>query len=206
MGCDYTPKKGIFLNAASLTTGIDVPKISNLVFLRLVKSRILYEQMKGRATRLCPEIGKESFRIFDAVNLYEHLEPVTNMKPVVVNPRISFTQLIDETRGETTTTEAQQTTARDQLMAKLQRKKHRLSDAAEEQFMAITQQTPDDFIQTLKNQSIEQLKDTLANCQGLGQLLDKKDTPKPGQSHYDINKIGDNQTKCLFFNLNPLII
>ena len=27
-----------------------------------------------------------------------------------------------------------------------------------------------------------------------------------GQSHYDINKIGDNQTKCLFFNLNPLII
>ncbi len=29
---------------------------------------------------------------------------------------------------------------------------------------------------------------------------------RPGQSHYDINKIGDNQTKCLFFNLNPLII
>src|SRR5690606_41582697 len=44
-----------------LTTGIDVPAICNLVFLRAVKSRILYEQMIGRATRLCDEIGKESF-------------------------------------------------------------------------------------------------------------------------------------------------
>ena len=51
-----------------LSTGIDVPAISNIVFLRRVKSRILYEQMLGRATRLCPEIGKESFQVFDAVD------------------------------------------------------------------------------------------------------------------------------------------
>ena len=44
-----------------LTTGIDVPEIVNVVFLRRVKSRILYEQMMGRATRLCPEIDKENF-------------------------------------------------------------------------------------------------------------------------------------------------
>lgn len=41
-----------------LTTGIDVPEITTLVFMRRVKSRILFEQMMGRATRLCPEIGK----------------------------------------------------------------------------------------------------------------------------------------------------
>jgi type I restriction enzyme R subunit len=41
-----------------LTTGIDVPSITNLVFVRRVNSRILYEQMLGRATRLCDEIGK----------------------------------------------------------------------------------------------------------------------------------------------------
>ena len=35
-----------------------------------MNSRILYEQMIGRATRQCPEIGKEVFRIFDAVDLY----------------------------------------------------------------------------------------------------------------------------------------
>ncbi len=36
-----------------LTTGIDVPEICNLVFLRRVNSRILFDQMLGRATRLC---------------------------------------------------------------------------------------------------------------------------------------------------------
>ena len=46
-----------------LTTGIDVPEICNVVFLRRVNSRILFDQMLGRATRLCPEIGKEVFRI-----------------------------------------------------------------------------------------------------------------------------------------------
>jgi len=43
-----------------LTTGIDVPEITTLVFLRFVKSRILFEQMIGRATRLCPKINKEN--------------------------------------------------------------------------------------------------------------------------------------------------
>lgn len=41
-----------------LTTGVDVPSICNLVFIRRVKSRILYEQMLGRATRL-PSAGDE---------------------------------------------------------------------------------------------------------------------------------------------------
>ena len=49
-----------------LTTGIDVPQIDKLVFMRRVKSRILFEQMLGRATRLCPEIGKTHFEIYDA--------------------------------------------------------------------------------------------------------------------------------------------
>ena len=56
----------------------------------------LYEQMLGRATRLCPAIGKQSFRIFDAVGLYEALEPVTQMKPVVTRPDIGFRQLVRE--------------------------------------------------------------------------------------------------------------
>ena len=69
-----------------LTTGIDVPEITNIVFLRRVQSRILYEQMLGRATRLCPEIHKEKFTIFDAVGIYDAMNKVTNMKPVVKNP------------------------------------------------------------------------------------------------------------------------
>jgi type I restriction enzyme R subunit len=73
-----------------------VPSITNLVFLRRVNSRIFYEQMIGRATRLCPDINKEGFRIFDAVDLYPHLQNLTHMKPVVVNPSISFDQLVKE--------------------------------------------------------------------------------------------------------------
>ncbi|MDP9349311.1 MAG: type I restriction-modification system endonuclease, partial [Gemmatimonadota bacterium] len=84
-----------------LTTGIDVPEIVNLVFLRRVRSRILYEQMLGRATRLRPDLygpgeDKTLFRIFDAVDLYAALQPYSDMHPVVVNPSISFSQLAAE--------------------------------------------------------------------------------------------------------------
>jgi len=79
-----------------LTTGIDVPAISNLVFLRRVKSRILYEQMLGRATRTCKAIGKTVFRIFDAVDLYSALEQYTEMRPVVPSPKTTFEQLAAE--------------------------------------------------------------------------------------------------------------
>jgi type I restriction enzyme R subunit len=79
-----------------LTTGVDVPEICNLVFLRRVRSRILYEQMLGRATRLCDRIKKDHFNIYDAVGLYEALEPVTNMKPVAPNPTVSLQMLFDE--------------------------------------------------------------------------------------------------------------
>lgn len=83
-----------------LTTGVDVPTISNIVFLRRVRSRILYEQMKGRATRLCPEIEKDVFCIFDAVSLHKVLEKVDTMKPIVQKVNVSVEQLIEELTQE----------------------------------------------------------------------------------------------------------
>lgn len=79
-----------------LTTGIDVPRICHIVFMRRVRSRILYEQMKGRATRRCDEIGKTVFQIYDPVDLYASLEPVDTMKPLVKDPSISLEQLVNE--------------------------------------------------------------------------------------------------------------
>jgi type I restriction enzyme, R subunit len=86
-----------------LTTGIDVPEICNLVFLRQVNSRILFDQMLGRATRLCDFDGdaKDSFRVFDAVRIFEAIGDMTAMKPVVVNPNISFAQLEQEMVSKT---------------------------------------------------------------------------------------------------------
>jgi type I restriction enzyme R subunit len=54
---DTDPKIAVTVDL--LTTGIDVPSITNLVFLRRVNSRILYEQMIGRATRQCPRLAKK---------------------------------------------------------------------------------------------------------------------------------------------------
>lgn len=102
-----------------LTTGIDIPKIDKLLFLRRVKSRILFEQMLGRATRLCPKIKKTHFEIFDAVRVWELFDKVTEMKPVEVNPTVTFTQLLerlnlqDDTKGIADFV--------DEIIAKLQR-------------------------------------------------------------------------------------
>jgi type I restriction enzyme, R subunit len=126
-------KPSIAVTVDLLTTGVDVPEICNLVFLRVVRSRILYEQMLGRATRLASHIGKETFKIFDAVRLYEALEDLTQMKPVVANPTTTFEQLIEELAQMQEDPLAQQKQL-DQVVAKLQRKNRNLSDDQQESF------------------------------------------------------------------------
>ena len=109
-----------------LTTGIDVPTITTLVFMRRVKSRILFEQMLGRATRLCPEIDKDRFEIYDPVGVYEALEPVSTMKPLATNPGTTFENLIDgiEVAGND---EDKLKTIIEQVVAKLQRSNHKIA-------------------------------------------------------------------------------
>ena len=119
-----------------LTTGIDVPEITTLVFMRRIKSRILFEQMLGRATRLCPSIGKTHFEIYDPVGVYESLQNVSNMKPVVTNPSTSFEDLI---KGlEVATTDEQLAYQINLIVAKLQRKRRNISQKALEQFVNLT--------------------------------------------------------------------
>lgn len=48
-----------------LTTGFDAPDVKNIIFVRPLRSAILYKQMKGRGTRLCEDINKRYFTIFD---------------------------------------------------------------------------------------------------------------------------------------------
>ncbi len=48
-----------------LTTGYDAPDVKNVVFVRPLRSAILYKQMKGRGTRICEDINKRYFTIFD---------------------------------------------------------------------------------------------------------------------------------------------
>jgi type I restriction enzyme R subunit len=72
---------GIAVTVDMLSTGVDVPRIENIVFLRPVQSRILFEQMMGRGTRLCPEIHKTHFTVFDCFNgtLLEYFRKTTGI-------------------------------------------------------------------------------------------------------------------------------
>lgn len=153
-----------------LTTGIDVPEITNLVFIRRVRSRILYEQMLGRATRLCPAIEKEWFRIFDAVDIYSALGPYTSMKPVVANPSITFIQLVkelSEVKGEVARREV-----RDQLVAKLQRKKRYLKRTRLEDFETLSGIPFDAAMKQLLNGSADEVAAWFAARPELADFLD----------------------------------
>ena len=59
------PEPSVVVTVDMLSTGVDIPALEYIVFLRPVKSRILWTQMLGRGTRKCTEINKECFTIFD---------------------------------------------------------------------------------------------------------------------------------------------
>lgn len=62
------PNPKIVVTVDMLSTGVDIPALEFIVFLRPVKSRILWEQMLGRGTRKCDDIGKTHFVVFDCFN------------------------------------------------------------------------------------------------------------------------------------------
>jgi type I restriction enzyme R subunit len=183
---DSNPKIAVTVDL--LTTGIDVPKITSLLFLRRVNSRILYEQMIGRATRLCPEIDKDVFRIFDAVDLYPHLQNLTEMRPVVVNPSITFEQLIDELVK--TQKDDERETIREQIAVKLRRRLRKLRDEQRSTFEAIAGETPQDTLKRIMDDSPAAIAQWFASHAGLGPILDwqaDSDAPRymPISSHPD---------------------
>ena len=60
------PNPGIAVTVDLLTTGVDIPDLEYIVFMRPVKSRILFEQMVGRGTRKGERFtDKDHFTVFD---------------------------------------------------------------------------------------------------------------------------------------------
>lgn len=155
-----------------LTTGIDVPEITSLVFMRKVKSRILYEQMLGRATRLCPDIHKTHFEIYDAVGVYEDLDEMNTMKPVVTNPTATFDQLLN---GLQIVEEPQQVQFQiNQILAKIQRKKRGMDTKAIEHFADLSGGLdPNQFISNVLGRSPEDAKSYLLRNDALFALLEE---------------------------------
>ena len=62
-----------------MDTGIDAPRVLNLVFFKVVRSYAKFWQMIGRGTRLCPDVfgpeqPKEYFLIFDVCQNFEFFD------------------------------------------------------------------------------------------------------------------------------------
>lgn len=165
---DAIPKIAVTVDL--LTTGIDVPSITNLVFLRRVNSRILYEQMLGRATRQCDDIFKETFRIFDAVDLYANLQTLTQMRPVVVNPAITLEQLFDEFAQ--VNKDEHRTQIRDQILVKLRRKLRKLSEQARQSYEAHSGETPENTLERLRTSPLTEVAGWVRDRPGIGRILD----------------------------------
>ncbi len=69
----------IAISVDMMDTGIDVPEAVNLVFFKIVRSKVKFHQMIGRGTRLClglfgPSEDKEYFLIFDYCQNFEFFE------------------------------------------------------------------------------------------------------------------------------------
>ncbi len=76
------PAPGIAVTVDLLTTGVDIPDLEFMVFLRPVKSRILFEQMLGRGTRKGERYpGKDHFTVFDCFDgtLLRYFKDATGM-------------------------------------------------------------------------------------------------------------------------------
>ena len=105
----------IAVSVDMMDTGIDAPRVVNLVFFKMVKSSSKYWQMIGRGTRLCEDLfapgeHKKEFVIFDYCQNFEffeeHPDGITskNMKPLlqqIFEAKLKVSQLVSDLSDKT---------------------------------------------------------------------------------------------------------
>ncbi|MDL5511734.1 DEAD/DEAH box helicase family protein [Arenibacter sp. M-2] len=98
----------IAVSVDMMDTGVDAPRVVNLVFFKIVKSSSKFWQMIGRGTRLCPNLfgpgeDKKEFLIFDYCENFEFFDEypdgatANNMKPLlqqIFEAKVKVSQLI----------------------------------------------------------------------------------------------------------------
>jgi type I restriction enzyme R subunit len=90
------PNPGIVVSVDMMSTGVDIPDLEYIVFLRPVKSRILFEQMLGRGTRKGEKFpDKSHFVVFDCFDgtLMEYFKQATS---ITAEPPAPVTRTIVE--------------------------------------------------------------------------------------------------------------
>lgn len=98
---DYHPR--IAVTVDMIATGTDVKPLECLLFMRDVKSRNYFEQMKGRGTRVinfddlkkvspCAKVTKDHFVIVDAIGVTKSLK--TDSRPLEKKPGVALKDLL----------------------------------------------------------------------------------------------------------------
>ena len=94
------PNPAIVVSVDMLTTGVDIPDLEFIVFLRPVKSRILFEQMLGRGTRKGEKYtDKSHFTVFDCFDgtLFDYFRQAMAMtEDPPAPPTRSITEIIEQ--------------------------------------------------------------------------------------------------------------
>lgn len=94
------PEPSITVSVDLMSTGVDIPDLEMIVFLRPVQSRILFEQMLGRGTRRGERFtDKSHFTIFDCfggtlLERFRNATGITAEEPV--GPTRSIIEIIDD--------------------------------------------------------------------------------------------------------------
>ncbi len=154
-----------------LTTGIDVPEICNLVFLRRVNSRILFDQMLGRATRLATRSAR---RPSASSMRYGSTRPCRPDRHAARGGDPDD-QLHPARPGTGSLTgDEERALVRDQFLAKLQRKKRHLTRPPCRTSRPRAGMPPDDFLQQLCSHATRRHRRLVHAEPGLGEILDRK--------------------------------
>ncbi|MBX3424258.1 MAG: DEAD/DEAH box helicase family protein [Pirellulales bacterium] len=167
---------GIAVTVDLLTTGVDIPDLEFIVFLRPVKSRILFEQMMGRGTRKGEHHpDKSHFVVFDCFDgtLLEYFRKSTGITAEPPDrPARTIQQIIDDIWSN-----------RDRdynvrcLVKRLQRIEKEMDASARETFAAfgiadgdvgkyaraLPRNLNDDFVETMKLLRDQGFQDLLVN-------------------------------------------
>ena len=99
----YNPRVAVTVDM--IATGTDIKPLEGVIFLRMVRSRALFEQMKGRAVRVMPDAdfqaispdggSKSEFVVIDCVGV---MEAVKADPPLDGDPSVPFAKLLELVR------------------------------------------------------------------------------------------------------------
>ena len=135
----YNPR--IAVTVDMVATGTDIKPVEIVMFMRAVKSRSFFEQMKGRGVRVMnaddlksvtPDaIAKDHFVVVDAVGVCERDK--TDSRPMEQNPTVSFEKLMQAVAFGNTEEEVLTS-----LAGRLARMEHRLSEEDDKRIRALS--------------------------------------------------------------------